>query len=540
MISDPAQDIRSPVATLFRNFAWDETSLGPIETWPAALRGAVDIVLHTKHPMFVCWRPDLRIIFNDGFAEILGPRSEAAFATPLRELWSTVWDRFGGFVEEALAGRSIWAEDVPFLTWRSDYREHGYFSFSYAPLHADDEVGGLLCVCTETTEKVLASRRLADERDRLHDLFEQSPSFIAISRGPEHVYEFVNGAFEELVGRSRGQLLGRRISEVYPDLVRAGIETIMDEVYRTGTPFSARAVRINLHEDYANPALERVINWVAHPYRDADGAIIGLFSEGFDITDQKRAEEDVRRLTSELIHVSRVSAMGTMASALAHELNQPLATVTNYAAAAEMLLARGHDGGDERLTEVIQAIKAASLRAGDIIRRLRSMIERRASHSDCVPLKRVIRQAVDLALMSFHGDQPDIRVSVPARIEVAGDAIQIQQVILNLVRNAAEAMRGREVRRLSVDANASDSMASIRVSDSGHGIAEDVLDKLFEPFHTTKEQGLGVGLSISRTIVEAHGGTISAQNRPEGGCSICFTLPLWSRAASPSPGAAEA
>jgi two-component system, LuxR family, sensor kinase FixL len=372
----------------------------------------------------------------------------------------------------------------------------------------------------EDAERVRVER----ERDRLHRLFEQSPSFMAISRGPEHRFEFVNSAYEALVQRGRNDLIGRSVAQVFPAVLRAGIIPIMDDVYRTGAPFSARQIRVNLSEDYEDPLFERVVNWVAHPYRDADGNIVGLFSEGTDVTEQVAAEDKVRRLTSELIHVARVSAMGTMASTLAHELNQPLTAISNYAATAEIVCRQREVPQEDPILGALTAIKGASLRAGDIIRRLRRMCARETAKTQIVRVTDLVDDALKLALINFAEHRPVVKISVAPSLVVLADPIQIQQVLVNLVRNAAEAMAQSPVRTLRVAAGATDAMVSVSVSDSGPGLSDEALARLFEPFTTTKSDGMGVGLSISRTIVEAHGGRITAQNEPEGGCTFRFTL----------------
>ncbi|WP_158266539.1 PAS domain-containing sensor histidine kinase [Allosphingosinicella deserti] len=372
----------------------------------------------------------------------------------------------------------------------------------------------------ETAERL----RVENDRDRLHNLFEQSPSFMAISRGPEHRFEFVNSAYEALVQRSRDRLIGREVAELFPSVLRIGIIPIMDEVYRTGVPYSARRVRVNLSEHYEDPRFERVVNWVAHPYRDAEGRIIGVFSEGTDITDQVDAEDKVRRLTSELIHVARVSAMGTMASTLAHELNQPLTAISNYAATAEIVCKQREAAQDDPIVGALTAIKGASLRAGDIIRRLRRMCARETARTEVVRIVDLVDDALKLGLIDFAERQPEVKVSVPPSLLALADPIQIQQVLVNLVRNSAEAMAESPTRMLRIAATRIGNMVDISVQDSGPGLSGDALARLFEPFTTTKAGGMGVGLSISRTIIEAHGGRISAHNEPEGGCTFRFSL----------------
>ncbi|PSJ41820.1 PAS domain-containing protein [Allosphingosinicella deserti] len=507
------------------NHDWRSTSLGPRADWPAPFAGAVEIVLRTHHPMFVCWGPDLPILFNEAFAEILGPQHRSALGVPLRALWANEWHRFGSFVEAAMAGRSSHAEDVPFLTWRSDYTQFGYFSFSYTPLLHEGRVGGVLCVCTETTERVLDRQRVLQERDRLHAFFEQSPSLVAISLGPDHVYEFVNSAYEAFVGRPREQLLGRALAQIFPEVVGTPPLARMDEVFRTGRPVTVPEVHVQVPERPGQRGLERIVNWVAHPYRAVDGSVAGVFRQGHDVTEQRTAEQNVQQLTAELIHVSRLSAMGTMASTLAHELNQPLTAIANYASVGTRLLGRRGATPDDPLAEALAAIRSESLRAGDLIRRLRQMCMRGPSATERVDVERLVADALRLALLSF-GEPPELNIDIAPGLAVLGDPIQLQQVLINLVRNAAEAMEGRSERRLGIRASEHEGSAELCVTDTGPGLSNEIAARLFEPFSSTKSNGMGVGLSITRTIVEAHGGRIDAVEVPGGGCAFCFTLPI--------------
>ncbi|QAY77150.1 PAS domain-containing protein [Sphingosinicella sp. BN140058] len=507
-----------------RSYDWASTSLGAPDSWTPVLASAVDIVLRTPHPMFVCWGEDLAILFNQAFADILGPQHRDALGVPLRQLWANEWHRFGAYVDAALAGRSTEAEDVPFLTWRSAYTQFGYFSFSYTPLLDGGGVRGLLCVTTETTERVLDRKRVLQERDRLHGFFEQSPSLIAISLGAEHVYEFVNKAYEQFVGRTRDQLLGRRLADVYPEVLGTPALQNMDDVFRSGSPVNVPGVHVRVPQRPGQRELARTVDWVAHPYRDVDGTVIGVFRQGHDVTEQREAEHNVQQLTAELIHVSRLSAMGTMASTLAHELNQPLTAIANYAGVGQRLLARRDSPADDPLSGALAAIKNESLRAGDLIRRLRQMCMRGPADAEAVAVETLVADALRLALLSFR-EPPMLDITVPPPLFVRGDPIQLQQVLINLIRNAAEAMEGRTNQRLGIEASEQGAFAELCVSDTGPGLSEEIAGRLFEPFSSTKPHGMGVGLSITRTIVEAHGGRIHASAAADGGCRFCFTLP---------------
>jgi two-component system sensor kinase FixL len=217
--------------------------------------------------------------------------------------------------------------------------------------------------------------------------------------------------------------------------------------------------------------------------------------------------------------------MGEMASALAHELNQPLSAMANYLKGSGRLLERDPIPR-ERVIEAIDKAGAQALRAGEIIRRMRDFVARGETERRVESLPKLIEEASALALVGAKEHGVRVRFDFDPAIDlVLADKVQIQQVVLNLIRNAIEAMDGAPKRVLRVAiAPAEDEMATVSVSDTGSGLSPEAAEQLFQPFFTTKRTGMGVGLSISRTIVEAHGGRIWAEPNPEGGTIFRFTV----------------
>lgn len=260
--------------------------------------------------------------------------------------------------------------------------------------------------------------------------------------------------------------------------------------------------------------------------RDAAGGALRAVGAMADLTERHRAEAELRRMQAELIHVSRLSAMGTMASTLAHELNQPLTAVSNFVSGARRLA--GKDGAPRpELDAALAAAAAAAERAGEIVRRLRELVARGAVAVQAEDLPRMIEEAGVLGFVDAAALGVTHRVELdPAARWVRADRIQIEQVLINLIRNAIEAMEGCPVREVAISTHAlPGDLIEVCVADSGPGIAPEHADTLFSQFMTTKSGGIGIGLPICRTIVEAHGGTIQAENRSEGGALLRFTLP---------------
>ena len=239
------------------------------------------------------------------------------------------------------------------------------------------------------------------------------------------------------------------------------------------------------------------------------------------------AELRTRELQAELLRMSRLSNMGEMASALAHELNQPLAALANYLQGSRRLLAQRTDEQSELLKGALLKANEQVQRAGQVIRRLREFVARGESDKRIESLRTLVDEASALAMLGARDDSVQLRLALDAAADrVLVDRIQVQQVLLNLMRNGIEAMRGSPRRDLVVASARTDGdMVTVSVSDTGSGIAEEMAAGLFQPFRTTKEHGLGVGLSISRTIVEAHGGRIEARPNPGGGTIFTFTVP---------------
>jgi two-component system sensor kinase FixL len=269
------------------------------------------------------------------------------------------------------------------------------------------------------------------------------------------------------------------------------------------------------------------------PIYDADGHLIGASKVARDITVAKRTETalkesqiQLQELQSEFLHASRLSVMGQMASAMAHELNQPLTAVVNYLEAARHLIQSGSVASD-RLDDLMGRAVTQAERAGNVIRQLRQFVTKGETERRAENLNKLVEEALALALVGAR--QSGVRVTLEldrSLPSILADGVQIQQVILNLVRNGIEAMEEADTRELVIATHTTLDTAQITIADTGPGIPPEFNERLFQPFVTTKKTGMGLGLSICREIVEAHQGQLGTVPRPGGGTVFRVTLPI--------------
>lgn len=295
---------------------------------------------------------------------------------------------------------------------------------------------------------------------------------------------------------------------------------VMTETQSPGAAVQRFEVRLRVADGSWRVLEGMLANLLANP------AVGGLVFNARDVTELRRSESLARRNQTELTHVLRLGTIGEIASALAHEINQPLGAISNYAAAGNRFLESGKPSEAE-LRQVLHEIGSEAQRAARIIRSVRDLSRKGDAGMEMVEVDSVIRHAVELVEPQARAHGVSLRVQSTTRLpRVHADPIQIEQVVLNLMLNAIEAMQASSERILTVRTSVSNGKVLVCVGDTGPGLDAAIGEQVFEPFFTTKPKGLGMGLAISRRIVEAHGGQLSAASKPEGGSEFSLSLPV--------------
>lgn len=471
-------------------------------------------IADTIHEVFWIATPEFdRVHYvSPGYERVWGRSCESLYAEP-RSLLAAVH-----------------ADDVDAL---SDQRRNGNpIDREYRIVHPDgtirwvwnrgfpirDEAGGIsryIDVALDITDR----KRIKDAL-RMHSqvLFSMSEAVSFIDeRG---LILFTNPACDAMFGYDAGELVGRSVTTCNAAPPEENARIVADVM----TTIARERVWAG---EFRNIKKDGTVFWTsAHISQVADDGVVRFVSIQQDITERKKADEQLASLTTQLAHAARLGTLGEMSAGLAHELNQPLTALCLYAAAARDA---GASFDSPQLREYLRYIDEQALRAGEIIRRMRAFASRRPSQREPADLNQLLLEVVAI----LQNDLRQSRVQTELRLAdqlpaISVDRIQIQQVAVNIIRNAIEAMLqlGGEARRLTIRSEVEKRVIRVSISDTGAGLSPSIVDTLFAPFQSTKPTGLGLGLAICRTLIEAHGGSIGVVSGPSPGATFYFELPL--------------
>jgi two-component system, LuxR family, sensor kinase FixL len=412
----------------------------------------------------------------------------------------------------------------------------GYFAFAGAPQTAPELVNALAFLtigvgAAWTGELLSRNRRQAlagieDTRAReahLQSILDTVPDAMIVIDEAGIIQSF-SAAASRLFGYDTSEVIGKNVKILMPTPYREEHDGYLAQYRRTGERriIGIGRVVVGERKDGSTFPIELSVGEMRSSNR--------RYFTGFirDLTERQRSEARLQELQTELIHISRLTAMGEMAAALAHELNQPLSAIASYMKGSRRLLEHPSEREIGQVRDAMDKAAEQSLRAGQIIRRLRDFVARGETERRVESVKKLIEEASALALVGAkeHGVRVAFRLD-PRRDFVLVDKVQVQQILLNLIRNAMEAMETSVRKELLITSASHDpNFLEISVADTGSGIAPEIAAQLFQPFVTTKPQGMGVGLSISRSIVENHGGQMRVEPNGDGGTVFRFTLPV--------------
>jgi PAS domain S-box-containing protein len=509
------------MADLTRAFDWSKTPVGPVEQWPDTLLITLNMLLATRQPMFLWWGEELVQFYNDAYRQSLGAdKHPGALGQNGVECWPEIWPIIYPQIEAVMKrGEACWHEDQLVPIYRDGKLEDVYWTYSYSPVRDPcGNIRGTLVNCTETTGRVLAERKLKQEREWLADLFQQAPAFFAVMRGPEHVFEMTNPLYQELIGNRK--VIGKEARAAVPEAESQGFLALLDRVYQTGEPFVGHDTHVNLARGGSQALEERVLNFVYQPMRDGDGATYGIIVLGVDVTEGKRTEQA-------LIDAEKIAAVGRLASSIAHEINNPLEAVTNL-----LYLIQTAQDDEERMQYLAQAQEELARVATISTQTLR--FHRQSTRARSTSLREVMESVLTLMQGRLNNLQIAAEMRYRTGRQIKAYEADLRQVFANVIGNAIDATGhgGHLVLAVhdAVDWENGEQGIRVSIADTGCGMSEETRARIFEPFFTTKGfTGTGLGLWVSAGILQNHRARVRVRSSQSPKChgtifSIFFPL----------------
>lgn len=399
-----------------------------------------------------------------------------------------------------------------------------YLEATASPILYQPNRRGFMVILQDVSNRERAElqrRKSESHMQKLSSALEQAVDSVMIT-DENRVIEYVNPAFEKLTGYSKDEAIGQKTNFLRSGVLDTSFYGKMWDFISSGNTF--RGILINRKKDGAEYYEEKTIT----PLRNQSGAITHYVSTGHDITDRRNAEKAAKVHQDELAHVARLGTLGEMTSGLAHELNQPLCAITTYSQTCLRVLASDDLDTGKLRYGLEQVVKQAEL-ASAIFERLRNFSRKGALPKRLVNLIDLVNEVINLSTMELNDNGITFHLQHTGdNLYTVADPIQIEQVLLNLLRNSIDSVAALPVERRQITLKVEryhDHELKASLSDTGAGCSEEDVERLFEPFYTTKPNGLGIGLGISQSIIEAHHGRLILESNSTNGATFSFTLP---------------
>lgn len=523
-----------------RNLDWSGTPLGAPQAWPQSLRTAVGLVLHAKQPMFVAWGPDLTLIYNDGYATILGNKHPRALGQAFSEAWSDIWPQFGPIVRAVMAGEAQSFDDLPIPMRRYGYQEDTWFSFSYTPLRDENgQIAGLFCACSETTSKIHAEQalraqeaeleaRVAERTAELARVWRNSRDLLVVI-GADGVFRAVNPAWTAVLGHEPGEVVGRSFLDfIWPDDAAPSQGALDRAAQRDDLTNFENRYR---HKD----GTSRWVSWTT----SVEGDLV--YAYGRHVTAEKEQAEALRLVEARLRQAQKMEAVGQLTSGLAHDFNNLLMGISGSLELLKMRLAQGRTID---LDHYIEAAQSSAGRAARLTHRLLAFSRRQTLEPKPIQANRLIAGMEDLVRRTI-GPAIHFETKLEEGLwPTLCDPDQLENALLNLCINARDAMPDGGQLTIQTSNTWLDEKAAREhdmqpgqyvtfcIVDTGTGMSSEVQARAFDPFFTTKPSGEGTGLGLSMVygFVQQSGGEIRIVSEPGAGTTICFYMPRYAGA----------
>ncbi|MEJ8847618.1 PAS domain-containing protein [Variovorax rhizosphaerae] len=527
------------VGALMRSHDWSESPLGRPETWPHPLRTVVGLLLQSQFPMFVAWGKELGFLYNDSYAEILGAKHPRALGNRFQDIWSEIWSDISPLIDAALAGQSIYREDLPLVMNRKGYDEEAWFTFSYSPVRDErGEVAGMFCAVSETTRRVLAEHALRELNEtlehRVSEALAQRKLLADIVEGTEAFVQVADLDYRWLAINKAAADEFQRIFGVRPRVGDSMLELLASQPTHQAAVKAVWSRALAGEEfveigEFGDQERERRFYEMHYSVlRESSGERIGAYQFVYDVSERILDQERLRKTEEALRQSQKLESLGRLTGGVAHDFNNLLAVFANGLQMLE------RDMTAQQRERVHAAMRRAVTRGTGLTHQLLAFTRRQPINPESIDLAVHLR---GMREMLEHSLRENTRVEMQFGNDlwpVEIDAGEFELAMLNVFANARDAMpdgglitiRARNVMKAAND-GAQAACVELSVSDTGSGMPAEVLDRVFEPFFTTKEVGKGSGLGLPQVYGFAHqsGGQIRIDSQLQVGTTVTLRFP---------------